>query len=669
MPPTLLDTALEYAARGWHVFPVKPGAKAPRTRNGWHDATTDAETIRAWWDRWPTANIGLALAPSGLVALDVDVAGDKLGRESLAALEADHGDLSSGLMQRSARGGLHVLFQAPPEADVHALALRPGIDLIHTGYILAAPSVLDGVPSAYAWLAQGEAKALPPGLAGEAKNRRATATVARPAGVGVDTPEGVHPKDTPAYLPVGTRNKALFAVACALHDAGLGQLAIEVAVLAEYKRRCEPEATPKIIAEIQKLVASAMRYEPSRDVAAGVVFAEALAPGSEDVVGAAEADGGELPTLASAVAEQERPPMTFYTTGFDELDTYTGGGLATRQVMGVIAPPSVGKTGFVNGIAAHVEARYGVPALICSLELTDHEVTVRLASTLSEGEDVFPWRDGLKGQISAARMKRPLKGRTLYVAGADDVNRDEPILDIAKKAVAIRDKHGKAPVIVVDYVQLMARGADDVRAAVGTLAMKLRMLAQRLDAAVLAVFTTSRGFYSEARADALRKADDPTAYLAAAKESGDVEYDCATLLYLDLDQSDGRAPVKPARCVIARCRQGEIGFVGMSFTGATGRWRSDASAAAKLSKSVGGIAKAEAAEHLHAEAVLSAVRMATEAPTKDVLRAACGIGVKAADAAIARLLMQGRLVERIDVVVDKLHRTHRRKVIAMPGGT
>jgi len=83
----LLDAALEYAARGWHVFPCHTPTsddcscgrdcgwigKHPQTINGLKDATTDEATIRRWWKRWPQANIGLATgAVSGLVVLDED---------------------------------------------------------------------------------------------------------------------------------------------------------------------------------------------------------------------------------------------------------------------------------------------------------------------------------------------------------------------------------------------------------------------------------------------------------------------------------------------------------------------------------------------------------------------------------------------------------------------
>ena len=55
---TLLDTALEYAATGQPVYPVRQD-NVPLTAHGPEDATTDAAKIRNWWARWPSAQIGV----------------------------------------------------------------------------------------------------------------------------------------------------------------------------------------------------------------------------------------------------------------------------------------------------------------------------------------------------------------------------------------------------------------------------------------------------------------------------------------------------------------------------------------------------------------------------------------------------------------------------------
>jgi hypothetical protein len=112
------SAALRWAARGWEVFPLRPGTKGGRGNyptGTWKDATTDPDTIRAWWDKWPDANIGVATgARSGLVVIDVD---GPTGAESLAKLEADPN-----------RGALPVTFTVatPRPGGRHIYVAHPG---------------------------------------------------------------------------------------------------------------------------------------------------------------------------------------------------------------------------------------------------------------------------------------------------------------------------------------------------------------------------------------------------------------------------------------------------------------------------------------------------------------------------------------------------------------
>jgi len=86
---TPLSVALQLADRGWSVIPLcwpdpdglcacprghiqKNSGKAPLTTHADKDATTDRAVIEGWWAEWPSANVGVALASSGLVAIDCD---------------------------------------------------------------------------------------------------------------------------------------------------------------------------------------------------------------------------------------------------------------------------------------------------------------------------------------------------------------------------------------------------------------------------------------------------------------------------------------------------------------------------------------------------------------------------------------------------------------------
>ncbi len=142
------DTALAHAARGWPIFPCRPRGKEPLIAGGFKAATCDPELIRAWWRRWPRANIGLATGrPSGMVVLDIDPRNG--GAESLRRLPP----LPRTMAARTGGGGRHVYFRAPSfEVRCRANALGPGLDIKGGGgYVLLPPSVH---PSGrrYAWL-------------------------------------------------------------------------------------------------------------------------------------------------------------------------------------------------------------------------------------------------------------------------------------------------------------------------------------------------------------------------------------------------------------------------------------------------------------------------------------------------------------------------------------
>jgi len=150
------QAALDYAARGWHVFPIEPNHKGekvpdpshPKGKRGTHllahghlEASSDPAQVRRWWMRYPDANIGLYLAASGLVAVDAD----------LYKPECQWGPFSEGLdlpdtlMQRSARGGIHYIFRAAPGEEFRdEIAGCAGVDVKHKGYILLEPSQFEG---------------------------------------------------------------------------------------------------------------------------------------------------------------------------------------------------------------------------------------------------------------------------------------------------------------------------------------------------------------------------------------------------------------------------------------------------------------------------------------------------------------------------------------------
>jgi hypothetical protein len=145
---SILEAALRYAARDWPCFPCQPRGKKPLTVHGCKDATTDAQTIRAWWKRWPAANVAIATGPRSFDALDID---GPEGEQALAALEEKHGPLPLGPCQQTGRG--RQLFFVGGALG-NSTGRLPGIDTRgEGGYVVAAPSIHpNGTPYAMGYI-------------------------------------------------------------------------------------------------------------------------------------------------------------------------------------------------------------------------------------------------------------------------------------------------------------------------------------------------------------------------------------------------------------------------------------------------------------------------------------------------------------------------------------
>src|SRR5687768_13148990 len=143
MTPPMLTAALALAATGWRVHPL--AGKAPRLSNGVNGATTDPDTIRAWWTRWPDANMG-ARVPAGIVVVDVDDVA------ALEAVEATHGPIPPTLTVWSGRGdgARHLYLRRPPGQLVGKLA--GGIDIKRdNAYMVMPPSRHPDTGATYRW--------------------------------------------------------------------------------------------------------------------------------------------------------------------------------------------------------------------------------------------------------------------------------------------------------------------------------------------------------------------------------------------------------------------------------------------------------------------------------------------------------------------------------------
>jgi DnaB-like helicase C terminal domain len=287
--------------------------------------------------------------------------------------------------------------------------------------------------------------------------------------------------------------------------------------------------------------------------------------------------------LVADVARTPTPPIRSYPTGFTELDARIGGGISTRQVSVVLAPPGAGKTALAVDLSIRIART--IPVLYASTELESHELMARVAGNVLDR----PWSAIVRGNVPNEWLVEATEGLAIRMLGSMDLPLvgTEALTLIESEARAMAAAaDGVSPLIVIDYLQDLARGSGerDAGRMVAELATELRRMTQRLDAPLLAISSVARTYYSPAVAAKLREVDDPTVYLAAAKQSGDVDYAAAVVMFLDADD-DRSKPERTVRIAIAKSRHGETGFAGARFAGASGRWLDDASSVAAMSKS------------------------------------------------------------------------------------
>jgi putative DNA primase/helicase len=196
----MLDAALQYAAHGWFVFPLRPMGKTPLTPHGFKDATTEEAQIRAWWTEHPDANIGVATgARSAITVLDVDVKEwkGKHGDQALASLIAKHGMLPVTLMQRTWSGGWQLVFKYEPSVPNTVEKIGHGLDTRGDGgYIVVAPShvVEEEREGQYTWGSDPRTTALasmPEWLLAQANNGHCAAKAPRPTSEWAEVLKGV----------------------------------------------------------------------------------------------------------------------------------------------------------------------------------------------------------------------------------------------------------------------------------------------------------------------------------------------------------------------------------------------------------------------------------------------------------------------------------------------
>jgi hypothetical protein len=216
----LLEAALDYAARGWSVFPCGIRSKEPAISRGFYSATTNPETIRRRWRL--DYNIGVATGMmSKIFVFDVD---GVQGAESLRDLESAHGPLRATLTSTTGNGQ-HLWFRCDSPIPSSVGRIGRSLDVrAEGGYVLAPPSIHPDGP-VYRWTSTVPLAAAPAWLVQLAQ---------KPKPIIVEYRKHAGPPDAYgraaldreisalAQVPPGSRNHALNRTSFVLHQLVAG---------------------------------------------------------------------------------------------------------------------------------------------------------------------------------------------------------------------------------------------------------------------------------------------------------------------------------------------------------------------------------------------------------------------------------------------------------------
>lgn len=262
---SLLDYALYYAKRGWRVLPLhnvledgrcscrqdcgKNHSKHPRINDWPTEATTNEDIIREWWTFWPNANVGIAMGvDSNLLGIDIDVKTCP-GDQEFTKLENKHGVVGDLPIVRTPTGGYHLYFTCP-RFFKNGTNVVPGVDVRAEGGLLVAPPSITPKGS-YTWATELEAEPIPP-----------------PQWlIDLLTEHHKGKPEIPDIVREGGRNDVMTSIAGAIRRRGLCREAIEAALIAENKKRCNPPLPDR---EIKIIARSIARYEADDPILAKV---------------------------------------------------------------------------------------------------------------------------------------------------------------------------------------------------------------------------------------------------------------------------------------------------------------------------------------------------------------------------------------------------------------
>ncbi len=245
-----------------------------------------------------------------------------------------------------------------------------------------------------------------------------------------------------------------------------------------------------------------------------------------------------LQSFVNGIADSVDTP--YIPTGFKKLDSVLDGGLYEGlYIVGAIS--SLGKTTIITQIADQI-AQAGTDVLIFSLEMARAEIMAKsisrhtLQSVLATGGDIrnaktargittgkryIDYSQTERDLINSSIMEYSKYAQNIYISeGVGDIGAEQ-IRETVKKHILFT---GKTPVIIIDYLQILAPYSERATDKQNTdkAVMELKRISRDYKTPVIGISSFNRANYKEA------------VTMEAFKESGAIEYSSDILIGLQL---------------------------------------------------------------------------------------------------------------------------------------
>ncbi len=258
-------------------------------------------------------------------------------------------------------------------------------------------------------------------------------------------------------------------------------------------------------------------------------------------------------------AAERKERITGLPSGFDRLDRMTAG-MHPGDLIIVAGRPGMGKTAFAINVGTNACIARKTAVAVFSLEMPKDQITRRMLCS--------------EARVSASRLRTGQLTREDWpkLANAAGALSELPIwiddtpslsvMELRAKARRLHSEH-KLGLIIVDYLQLMRSGIrnESREQEISEISRSLKAMAKELEIPIIALSQLNRAVES-------RAGKDKRPQLADLRESGAIEQDADTILFIyrdELYQRDDPTNRGLAEIIIGKQRSGPTGIVKCKF--------------------------------------------------------------------------------------------------------